>query len=87
MSPEQVKFMLIACWGVGVFWLAATIWADISFRRGVARMAREFAREFPGRCLVCSFHRFGVEHGLTSGPVRAHSCSDRPTTSEDRDDG
>src|SRR5688572_26042168 len=36
---------------------------------------REFTQLFPGRCLPCSLHWFGRDHGLTSESVPApHDC-------------
>ncbi len=36
----------------------------------------EFARRFPGRCMVCSYHRFGLHHGIVAPgtPVDPHHC-------------
>lgn len=53
------------------------------WRRWERQWAREtldeFAKAFPDRCPVCSFHNFGLLEGYVSGPVRAHDCvSPRP---------
>lgn len=39
------------------------------------RMVADFQRQFPGRCPVCSFHRFGRLHGTTDQLDPApHTC-------------
>lgn len=51
-------------------WLAHQIWKE------GRESARDFARKFPGRCAVCSFHRHGVEHGFVAAedlPTH-HTC-------------
>ncbi len=42
-------------------------------------IVREFMEVFPGKCLICSYHRFGVENGLTSEVVQLHDCIDNYT--------
>ncbi len=41
---------------------------------------REFQRSFPGRCIICSYHEYGVSHGhIGFGElVEAHVCSQKP---------
>lgn len=34
----------------------------------------DFQRKFPGRCMICSYHRYGISHGHTSGPCPEHEC-------------
>lgn len=42
---------------------------------GAREIVEEFARKFPGRCLVCSLHRYGYTHGHTSKPrPEPHDC-------------
>jgi hypothetical protein len=38
------------------------------------RMVLEFIEAFPGRCIICSFHRYGVENGLTTEKLKGHDC-------------
>lgn len=41
-------------------------------------MCRDFAKTFPGKCMICSYHRFGRDHGMTTEPEPApHDCIDR----------
>ena len=42
-------------------------------------IVREFAEAFPGKCFICSYHRYGIEHGLTSKPLGEHDCIDEKT--------
>jgi len=37
-------------------------------------MVNEFIEAFPGRCMICSYHEYGVREGLTSGKVADHDC-------------
>lgn len=36
--------------------------------------AEEFAEAFPGRCMICSYHAYGISHGYGVGPLEAHDC-------------
>lgn len=38
------------------------------------RMVEEFQRTFPGQCLICSYHRYGVMEGHVSGEGKDHNC-------------
>lgn len=41
------------------------------------RVVRDFARTFPGRCPICSYHRFGLQHGYAADAGLAdHECSE-----------
>ena len=33
--------------------------------REAIRICKEFKEVFPDRCLICSYHRYGMENGLT----------------------
>lgn len=41
---------------------------------GAKKMVKDFEEKFPGKCMICSYHRFGVSHGYVSGEVRLHDC-------------
>jgi hypothetical protein len=47
-------------------------------RRGESnakRIAREFASIFPGRCMICSLHQYGLREGLTRDAMpEPHDC-------------
>jgi hypothetical protein len=50
-------------------------WRD----RDTQRMFDEFIKTFPDKCIVCSYHRFGRDNGLTSQPKPDdHKCIDVP---------
>ena len=41
-------------------------------------MASEFAAAFPGRCMICSYHQYGLREGLTSDPMpKPHDCIEK----------
>ena len=43
-------------------------------------MCRDFAKTFPCKCIICSYHRFGRDHGMTTEPLPApHDCIDCQT--------
>ena len=42
--------------------------------RDAARVVADFQRQFPGRCLICAYHKFGVQGGYVRGGVPAHDC-------------
>lgn len=37
-------------------------------------LCAEFAARFPGKCLICSYHRHGVSMGYTTDPIPPHEC-------------
>jgi len=46
---------------------------------GMAKGNQEFLKEwnskFPGKCIVCSYHKFGYNEGMTSDPIPPkHKC-------------
>jgi hypothetical protein len=55
--------------------IALTAWI---VHRDMRRMVEEFERLFPGECLICSYHRYGVMEGHEDGPVAPHNCCNPP---------
>lgn len=50
----------------------------VGLRPSAERMCREFASAFPGKCIVCAYHRFGLREGLTREPSPApHDCIEK----------
>lgn len=47
-----------------------------AFGQNGVDMARDFAQKFPGRCLICSYHYYGISHGHVDPgtPVAEHFC-------------
>ena len=39
---------------------------------GAGKTVQEFTERFPGRCPICSFHRYGLQHDCATGPVPPH---------------
>jgi hypothetical protein len=50
-------------------------WPDDDCAREIVE---EFARKFPGRCMICSMHRFGRNNGYEQKPEpEPHDCIER----------
>lgn len=44
-------------------------------------LCERFASRFPGRCLICSFHNYGFQNGMTNEPLPpTHTCIENPRT-------
>jgi hypothetical protein len=57
---------------------AGTFRRIVGLRPSAERMCIEFAQAFPGKCIVCAFHRFGLREGLTQEPTpAAHDCIEK----------
>lgn len=43
---------------------------------GTDKIVEEFERDFPGKCLICSSHWYGITHGHCHPrePVSTHYC-------------
>lgn len=41
-------------------------------------MRAEYERLFPDRCFVCSYYRFGRDHGMWNHPTPYHVCKEEP---------
>jgi len=42
---------------------------------GTKRMLDDFMERFPGRCPICSFHRYGFQEGHEKNPIPPfHNC-------------
>lgn len=70
MTQAQVVAW-IALWVIPVLWV---LLVRTLMKRKAERMVEEFQRTFPGQCLICSYHRYGVMEGLVSGKVKDHDC-------------
>lgn len=74
--------LLLSALATAVF-LAVVVARDIiaeSKRKAARRIAArdaEFVRLFPGRCPVCSYHRYGDNHGFKGPPPGPHACPER----------
>ena len=47
-------------------------------KKNISQMVKEFVDVFPGRCMVCSYHRYGVSEGFLSSSSKPqdHFCID-----------
>jgi hypothetical protein len=53
-------------------------WDWITGRTATRRMLDDFVRRYPGRCPICSYHRYGPTHGHTSkAEPEPHDCIER----------
>ena len=44
-------------------------------------MVEDFQRDFPGKCMICSYHRYGLREGFTSEPEpKPHECCEKQET-------
>jgi hypothetical protein len=51
------------------------LWDKLTGRAWARRAAEEFARDFPGRCMICSYHRYGFQNNHTDAPrPEPHDC-------------
>lgn len=42
---------------------------------GVEKMVAEFREKFPGKCMICANHRYGLSNGYASEPnPKDHDC-------------
>jgi len=55
--------------------VAGYVWLRIAEARWRRETRLEFARDFPGVCIVCSFHRWGYQQGFERSPrPEWHDC-------------
>ena len=41
----------------------------------VEKMIKEFTEQFPGKCIICSYHAYGIREGIIPySPVEEHNC-------------
>ena len=71
---EAVINALVALFFMGLAWRMGRAYV----RDQDARMLAEFREKFPGRCPVCSYHRYGRLNGYTSptSTPDKHECID-----------
>ena len=44
---------------------------------GTEKMIKEYVKHFPGKCFICSYHRFGFSEGFTTNKhPEDHDCLD-----------
>ena len=58
------------------------------FDKGVEEMVKEFKKAFPNKCMICSYHRFGRENGLTKElKPKPHKCIEQALNGKEVDNG
>jgi len=46
------------------------------FQKDNEKVIKEWKKKFPRKCIICSYHKFGYEHGMTLDPnPPKHDCS------------
>ncbi len=43
-------------------------------KKQAVEMVSEFVVKFPGRCMICSYHDFGLNNGFKVEPLQPHNC-------------
>lgn len=66
------------CFVLGAAWMAWSVWLLHDRHTGqtwAEEVVREFRENFPGRCLICSYHHYGYVNGHTNEPKpEQHYC-------------
>jgi len=59
------------------FW--KKLWRFLTGEASTEKMVRKFIEVFPDRCMICSYHGFGLREGfLKNGtPVEPHDCIEK----------
>jgi len=60
--------------------ITAILWLiEIWHRRAAERRMRDFAERFPGKCLICSYHRWGISQGFEKpgSKPELHQCTEK----------
>lgn len=81
MTPLNILLGLLGL-TLFVLGLRALVWAAI--RQQAKQMVAEFQELFPGRCMICSYHRYGVENGFTVKPLEPHNCIEAKTEADEK---
>lgn len=70
MTQGFVLFGLV----FGIFLVA--FWVDRKTKKDARRDVELFARHFPGKCLICSYRRYGLGNGFVDprSPAQKHHC-------------
>lgn len=54
--------------------------AAMLLARSARNMVEEFEQRFHGRCLICSYHKYGFMHGHEDSPrPKPHDCIEQGT--------
>lgn len=61
-----------------VLLLAVLLWVVWTIDRDARATVETFTRMFPGRCFVCSYHRWEVMEGHAWGKPPEHDCMEEP---------
>ena len=62
-------------------------WKHLSGEAWAERVINEHQKAFPGRCPICSFHRYGLQNGLTKDhKPNPHWCPEGNSESDEIED-
>lgn len=61
--------------------LLTALWDRLTGRAAARQLLADFQATFPGRCPLCSHHRYGVIHGHAKPGTRPppHDCPEVPS--------
>ena len=78
LTTEQriIEIAVLALAG-GVLTVLLNWYLDRIFKQSTIKIVNDFAAAFPGRCLICSYHEFGVREGLTNESLSQHDCIEK----------
>lgn len=85
MTPEFADALAIFSISVAAISLLVTLWCLKAVRASSKDMFEGFLVRFPGRCPICSYHRFGLTHGFNvpNQPDPHENCPEKnPGSSE-----
>jgi len=71
------NIILLMIAGILLCYLINRIFTRLEYKHTM-KLCKEFAEVFPGRCMICSFHRYGLQNGLTRKPEpEPHNCIEK----------
>lgn len=84
-EPWVLTALVLAGLCFGLFFVCGWLehWAQERRAKRMRAWCEDFARHFPGRCAICSFHYYGFQHGFEADArPPPHRCIEHPK--EDR---
>lgn len=64
---------------VAITVVVVTLWVRAHMRKAAQRTVLDYIEKFPGRCMICGLHRYGIQEGhvKASEPVTPHDCIEK----------
>lgn len=75
-SYDVAGYIVLLALGVTV--VLRGLWS-IFWVNSTKKMVEEFERDFPGQCVICSYHAFGIREGFVRPvvPPSDHRCPEK----------